>query len=126
MFDRQLPLLGRRDDLLFPNVLAEDQEQVPRVEFVAKVQILLAAVVVEPLDARVEIDQADGDTGDRDDRQADPLALAADEAALLGVNVERVSEEVDRVEADLFGHADAVGGAPPRLDPRRLDKAGAA
>src|SRR5439155_789473 len=68
------------------------------------------------------VDEADGDAGDADDGQAGPVALALDEAALLDVDVERVGEDVDGVEADLLGHADAVGGFAAGLGPGGVDQ----
>ena len=78
---------------------------------------------MEALHARVEIDQADGDAGDADDRQAGLIAFAADELAFLDVDIERVGEDVDGVEADLLGHADAEGGFAARLGPGGIDEA---
>ena len=51
------------------------------------------------------------------------LALVADELALPDVDVERVGEDVDGVEADLLGLPDAVGRRPPGLHPRGVDQA---
>ena len=64
------PLLGRRDHLALPDVLAQHEQDVPRLERVGHVEIRPDPVDVEPLDARVEVDQADRDAGDADDRQA--------------------------------------------------------
>ena len=50
-----LPLLGRRDDLPPPDVLAQHQQHVAGVELVGEVEVAAAAVEVEPLDARVEV-----------------------------------------------------------------------
>src|SRR5439155_21780818 len=76
--DAGLPLLGRRDHLALPDVLADHQQQVFRRELVAQVQVCPASLEVEALHAGVEVDEADGDAGDTDDGQPGPLALAAD------------------------------------------------
>ena len=78
---------------------------------------------MEALHARVEVDQPDGDAGDADDRQPGLVALALDEPAFLDVDVERVGEDVDGVEADLLGHADAEGGVAAGLGPGGVDQA---
>src|SRR5207249_4986913 len=56
-------------------------------------------------------------------RQPGRVALVLDELALLDVDVERVGEDVDRVEPDLLGHADAEGGVAAGLRPGRVDQA---
>src|ERR1700722_12356590 len=78
---------------------------------------------MKALHARIEIDQADSNASNADDRQAGLVAFALDETALPDVHVERVGENVDGVEADLLRHADAVGGFAARLSPRRIDEA---
>src|SRR5262249_6028906 len=98
------------------------QEQVLRLIFVAKVEKRPATLEMETLDARVEIDQADGHACDAHDRQSGLVALALDEPALLDVDVQRVGEDVDGIEADLLGHLDAEGGALAGLCPRRVDQ----
>src|SRR5262249_37079429 len=116
------PLLRGRDDLPLPDVLAQDEEEVPRLVLVGEVEVRLAALEVETLHAGVEVDQADGDAGEADDGQAGPVALALDKAALLRAQVERVGEDVDGVEADLLGHADAERGVAAGLRPRRVNQ----
>src|SRR5260370_1390492 len=71
---------------------------------------------------RVEVDEADRPAGDAEDGQAGPVAVALDEPAFLHVEVERVGEDTDGVEADLLRHADAVGGLPAGLGPRRVNQ----
>ena len=121
--DADLPLLGRRDHLPLPDVFAQHQQQVLGLVFVAQVEVSPAALQVEPLHAGIEVDQADGDASDADDRQAGPVALALDEPAFLDVEVERIGEDVDGVEADLLGGADAVGGVAAGLCPGGIDEA---
>src|SRR5262245_24420057 len=77
---------------------------------------------MEALHAWIEVDQADGDTRDTDDRQAVPIALALDQPALLHVDIERSGEDVDAVESNLARHTDAVGGALARLGPCGIDQ----
>ena len=103
--------------------IAAKVTKILRAEDPAHIEVGTHAVEVEPLDARVEVDQADGHAGDRDDRQAGAVALVLDEAALLDAEVERVGEDVDGVETDLLGHANAVRGVLARLRPRRVDEA---
>ncbi len=50
------------------------------------------------------------------------LALVADQAPLAGVNLQRIGEDVDRVEADLFRLTDALGGFASGLGPRGIDQ----
>src|SRR2546423_1695342 len=51
------------------------------------------------------------------------VALVVDPLPLADVDVERVGEDVDRVEADLLGHPDAEGGVAPGWGPRGVDQA---
>src|SRR5262249_22258609 len=90
---------------------------------VGQVKVGTAALQVEALDGRVEVDQPDRHAGDADDRQPGPVALALDQAPLLHVEVERIGEDVDGVEADLAGHADAVGRVAAGLGPGGVDEA---
>ena len=59
----------------------------------------------------------------RHDRQLEPVALVLDQPPLADVDVERVGEDVDRVEADLLGLADAIGGGLAGLHPGGVDEA---
>ena len=113
------PLLRGRDDLPLPDVLAEHEEQVLGLEFVAEVEIRPAAIEVEPLHAGVEVDQPDRDAGDADDRQPGLVALGADELALLGVDVERVGEDVDASRSRWPWSAGCRRPCPCRPGPRR-------
>src|SRR5262245_369598 len=79
VFDAGLPLLGGRNDLLVPNVFAEDKEDIFGFVFIGQIEVFFHAVNREPLDAGIEVDQADGDAGDRDDGQLEAVALALDE-----------------------------------------------
>src|SRR5579885_3419794 len=100
--DAGLPLLGWCNDLALPDVLAQHQQHVLGIVFVSQVEITAAAVEVEALDAGIEVDEADGDASDADDGQAGAFAFAADETTLAGIEVERIGEDVDGVEADLL------------------------
>src|SRR5271157_2548810 len=70
----------------------------------------------------VEVGQADGHAGDADDWQAGGCAFTADQRPLPVIDVQRVGEDVDGVEADLASLPDAVGGSPPGLNPGRVDQ----
>ena len=123
VLDADRPLIGRRDHLALPDVLAEHEQDVLRLEEVGQVEIGAHPVDVEPLHARVEVDQADGHAGDADDRQARPVAFVLDELPLSHVDVERVGEDVDRVEADLLRLLDSVRRLAARLGPGGIDQA---
>ena len=82
VLDAGCPLLGRRDHLLLPDVFAQDEQDVPRLEGTCHVEIGPDPLDVEPLDARVEVDQADRHAGDADDRQAGRVAFVLDEPLL--------------------------------------------
>src|SRR5262249_17770007 len=110
------------DHLLFPDVLADDQQEVSRFVLVAQVEERLAPLEVESLDAGVEVDQPDSDAGDADDGKAGSIALALDEPALADIDVERVGEDVDGVEADGLGLPDAERRALARLGPGGVDE----
>ena len=116
------PLLGRRNHFLLPDVFAQDQQHVLRLEQVGHVEIRPDPLDVEPLDAGVEVDQPDRDAGDAHDRQAGRVALVLDQPLLLDVDVERIGEDVDRVEADLLGLVDAERRPAAGLDPGGVDE----
>src|SRR5208282_843152 len=101
------PLLGRSDYLSFPNVLAENEQQVAGLVFVREVEVRPAALQMEALDTRVEIDESKGHARHTDDGQPHPVALVLDQAPLAGAQIERIGEDVDRVEADFASHTDA-------------------
>src|SRR5205085_8083345 len=42
--------------------------------------------------------------------------------AFLNAQVERIGEDIDGIEADLLGHANAIGGIASRLCPRGIDE----
>ena len=77
---------------------------------------------MEPLNVGIEIDEADRDARHADDRQADPVTLVLDELAFFDIGVERVGEDVDRVEPEFLGHPDPERRLPPRLRPCRIDQ----
>ena len=56
------------------------------------------------------------------DGQTGPVAFAFDEPAFLDVQVERVGKDVDGVEADFLGHANAVAGVAAGLGPGGIDQ----
>ena len=118
VLDRGCPLLGGRNHFLLPDVLAQDQEHVPRLEQIGHVEIGLHSLEVEPLDAGVEVDQPDRHAGDAHDRQAGLVALVLDQSLFLDVDIERVGEDVDRVEADLPGLAEFRTPSRGRPGPR--------
>ena len=111
-----------RNHLSLPDVLAQHEQYIFGIVFVSQIQIPPAALDMEALHARVEVDESDGHARDADDRQASLFALAADEAALAGVEIERIGENVDGVEADFLGHADAEGGVAAGLRPGGVDE----
>ena len=94
-----------------------------RLEEVRHVEVRPDPLGVEPPDAGVEVDQPHGDAGHAHDRQAGGVAFVLDQPLLLDVDVERIGEDVDRVEADLPGLVDAERGPAAGLDPGRIDQA---
>ena len=118
-----MPLLGRRNDLLFPNVFAEHQKQILGFVFISQVQENSAAVEMEFLHARIEIDETDRHAGQADNRQAGLVALALDPSPLFDVDFQGIGEDIDGVETDLLGHANAVSGVAARLGPGGIDEA---
>jgi len=92
------------------NVLAEHEQQVPRVQLIGEIKECLAPIHVEALDGHVEINQPDGHAAQGDDGQVRLLARGFDQLTLLHINVERLGEDVNDIEADLFWCA----GYPPR------------
>src|SRR5205814_90233 len=106
----------------FPDVLPQDQEDVAGLVLVRQVEVRPAALQVEALHAGIEVDEADGDAGDADDGKPRAVALALDEQSFLDVQVEGVGEDVDGIEADLLGLADAEGGVAAGLGPGAVDE----
>src|SRR5262249_21751302 len=109
--------------LLFPDILSQHEQDVLGLILVGEIQIRPAALEVKALHRRIEVNEADGHAGDADDRQTGSVALPLDEPAPPHVDIEGVGEDVDRVESDFPGHADAVGRVLARLSPRRVDEA---
>ena len=122
LLDGQSPLFGGGDHLLLPEVFAQHQQEVTRPKLVGHVEILADPVHVEPLDAGIEVDEAQGHAGHADDGQPGAAALLADQPPFLDIDIERIGEDVDGVEAQLPGLGDAERGSPPRLDPGRVDQ----
>ena len=110
-----------REHLAVPVVLADDEQHVPGAEKGALVDVRLDAVEREPLDRFVEVDQAERDADHRSDRQTGLLGGALDLVALGVGEVERVLEDVVRIEADLLRLADAVQPTDLRAEPGRAD-----
>src|SRR5215472_6270307 len=83
LFHGPLPLVGRRNDFLLPDVLAEHQQQIPSLEFVAQVKIRLCTRDVEVPHGTIEIGDAES-TADRGYyRQARSDTSFPDKAAYL-------------------------------------------
>jgi hypothetical protein len=77
---------------------------------------------MKPADAGVEVDEPQGHAADARDRQAEPAAGVADEGLLGAVVVERVGEDVDRVEAEFLRLLEAEPRALARLGECRVDE----
>ena len=97
-----VPLVARRDHFLLPDVLADHDEVVLRLQFVAELQVLLRAVDVEAADAGVEVDEAERAADHGDHRQARSRALSLMSLRSLASISSGSAEDVDRVEADLL------------------------
>ncbi len=117
----QVPDRLLREHLAVPVVLADHEQDVPRPEVRPLVDVGLDTVEREAAHGRVEVDDPERDADDRPDRQPDLVAGALDLLALLVGQVERVLEDVVRVEADLLGRADAVEPSDLRVQPGRAD-----
>ncbi len=122
ILDARPPLLGGWYHLAVPDVLTEHEEQILRLEFVDQVEVGFRTLDVKPLHARIEIDQTHRHAADRDDRKLLPPTFMANQPPLANVDVERVGEDVDRVEADFLRLADAPARFASRLGPRRINQ----
>ncbi|GBD35602.1 hypothetical protein HRbin36_00715 [bacterium HR36] len=120
--DSAAPLLLRWNDFLLPNIFAQDQKDILGLVFVSQVEVGLAALEMEPLHGTIEIHQAEGDAGDADNGQTDAVAFAFDQTPFADVHIERIGEDVNGVEADLFGHADAPSSVTAGLYPGGVDQ----
>ncbi len=118
---RPMPLFGRRDDLLLPDVFAQHQQTVPRLEEGRHVEEGADPLCVEPPDAGIEVDEPHGDAGHAHDRQAGGLAFVLDQPLLLDVDVQRIGEDVDRVEA-ISRSRGCRTPSPDRPAPRPTDQ----
>src|SRR5262249_15524102 len=67
--DCPTPLVGRRNDLSLPDVFAEHEENVFRTPFCGKVDEGFAALHVKGAHGFIEVDQAGGNDGKRNDGQ---------------------------------------------------------
>jgi hypothetical protein len=100
--DAELPLLGRRDHLLLPDIFPEDEEEIAAAVFGGEIEVGPAAVEVEATHRGAEVDEAEGDAAQAHDRQIEFAAGVGDQPALGRGHVERVGEEIDRIEAELL------------------------
>ena len=121
--DAEGPLLGRGDHLTLPDILAEHQQQVRAAQFGGQVEKCPAAVEVEAADGGIEVDKAERHAAQADDRQVELAAGLADQPPLGPVDVERVGEDVDRVEAEPLGRFQAEAGSLAGLGEGRVDEA---
>ena len=121
-FERELPLLGRRNYFLIPNIFPNTRSTIVSLVFVGQVEVRLHAFPVELANALVEIDQAEGDAGDRHDRQRQSVAFVLDQPPLAHIDFERVGENIDRIEADFLGLLQTEHDRPICLHPGRVDE----
>ena len=110
-----------REDLAVPVVLADDEQDVAGAEERALVDVRLDPVEREAAHRRVEVDDAERDADDGADRQPGLVARRLDLRALGVGDVERVLEDVVRVEPDLLRLANALEPADGRVEPDRAD-----
>src|SRR5439155_8247603 len=120
--DAGAPLLHGLNDLLFPDIFPQDDQDVFRLVLIGQVQVGPATLEVETLHRGIEVDQAHGNAGDADDRETDAIAFALDPAAFLDVQVKRIGKNIDRIEADFLGHANSIGRVLAGLSPGGVDE----
>ena len=123
VLDARPPLLLGRNHFLVPDVFAQHQQHVLGLVLVGQVEILLHALDMKPLHAGIEVDQPHRHAGDRDDRQLQPVALVLDQPPLADVDIERIDEDIDRVEAELLGLPQAIDRRLIGLHPGGVDEA---
>ena len=121
--DARPPLLGRRNHLLLPDVFTEHEQQIRAAEFGSQIDEGAAAIEVKPTDRRIEVDEPEGDAAQAHDRQVEVAAGVFDQGSLGGVDVERIGEDVDRVEAESLRLFEAEAGAFAGLGEGRVDEA---
>ena len=109
------------EDLAVPVVLADDDDEVPRVQVGGLIEVRAQSLLREALHSRVEVDETEGDAELRPDRQADRIARCLDLGAFVVGQVERVLEHVVRVESDLLRLVDALDPIDLRSQPRGAD-----
>ena len=122
IFHARPPLLGRTNPSTLPDVFPEHQKDIASPILVGEVEILSDPIDTESLNAWIEIDQSDGDAADRNNRRPQLFTFGDNQAASTHINIERVGEDVNRVEADLFCFADAPCGVFTRLNPAAVDQ----
>ncbi len=122
VLDGGSPLLFGGDHFLLPDIFTQDEQDVFGLEEERHVEVGAHAIEVKSLDAGVEVDESDGDASDAHDRQAGFAALGHDQFFLVDVDIERVGEDVDRIEADFLGLPDSEVGSAAGLDPGRVDE----
>ena len=121
--DARPPLLRRRDHLLLPDVFTEHEQEVRAAELGRQVEEGPAAVEMKPPDRRIEVDQPEGHAAQAHDRQVEVAAGVFDQGPLGGVDLERIGEDVDRVEAELLRLLEAEPCAFAGLGEGRVDEA---
>ena len=120
--DAEPPLLGRRDHLLLPDIFPEDEEQIAAAVVGGEIEVGPAAVEVEAAHRGAEVDEAERDAAQAHDRQIELAAGVGDQPPLRRGHVERIGEEIDRVEAESLRLLEAEACPLAGLGKGRVDQ----
>ena len=120
--DAELPLLGRRDHLLLPDILPEDEKEIAAAVVGGEIEVGPAAVEVEAAHRGAEVDEAERDAAQAHDRQIELAAGVGDQPPLRRGHVERIGEEIDRVEAESLRLLEAEACPLAGLGKGRVDQ----
>lgn len=116
-------MLGRGNNFLLPNILADDKKKVVTVVFITEIEEGFAAIDVEALDGRIEVNEPYGNTADAWYRKAKFVTGVFDQSTLLDRDIQWIGKNIDRIEADLPGLLEAEFGAFACLGEGGVDEA---
>jgi len=118
----QPPLLGRGNHFPLPDILPEHQKQVRTAEFPGEIEVGPHPIDVKPPDGGTEIDEPQGHAAEAHHRQADLATGLADQPPFGRIDLERIGQNVDELEADPPGLGQSEPCPAAGLRERRIDQ----
>ena len=109
VFNGPLPLIFRGDHFLLPNIFAKNEQEIFAFEFVAEIEVALCTMRMEVAHGFVEIRNAERAADGGAYRKIVFAGRLPNQTPFFGSDLERVSENINRVEADLLRKLNSAG-----------------